>query len=290
MSATAINPANLPPDVPAQVAEAVAGRTVILPATVNGVDLSGLSGQSIEVEITEMTGPGQGHLAPETVQVAALYDPAWEGAGPSAALMSQEFLYELLARRGGLSVEDHLRTVGIDAVLVTAQSEDSVDAVRAQVRELGLVAVPVTEMLGTLPGIFAVFLQVLAVAGIGATALLLIQIRRSVAGSVQRREAELGLLRTRGWSTAQVRRLLAVDVLLGSGVAACLGGLLGTAAGAGLVLGLTPEVSPQWFLPLALAIPGVIVVVTGVSVLASHWALRRSLAVDPFLVLMARER
>ena len=281
-----LNPANLPPDMPEAAAEEVVNDGVVVPDKADGSDLAALVGEAVPVSYTRMTGESTGELSQREVRFVASYESTWQGYGPGVALASEDLVLELLAARGGLPTDDYLATVGLTAVTVTAASSDEVPQVTAELRDLGFTAVPVSDRLGTLPGVFAVFPQLLLVAACGSAILLVRQLSRAVRSSLERRAPEFALLRIRGWAPRDLKRLIALDVAAGSLAGAFGGALVGVSLGALLVVALVPGVAPPLILTGALSAPLLALVVAFFCVIASVWASRRASSTEPFLTVM----
>ena len=159
LSLRPLNPASVPPDVGADASRQVVADQVIVPAAVDDFQLTDQVGSDVAVSYTRMTGQSTGELAERRVRFIASYDPSWQGYGPGVAFASKELVVELLAAKSGLSAADYMKTVGLAAITVTAATAQDVDAVTAQLRELGLSAIPVGDTLDQLPGVFAIFPQ-----------------------------------------------------------------------------------------------------------------------------------
>lgn len=285
-----LNPANLPPDLPESAADEVVSDSIVVPDEADGSNLSALVGQAVPVSYTRMTGDSTGELSEREVRFAASYESTWQGYGPGVALASEDLVLELLAARGGLQPEDYLATVGLTAVTVTSSSSDQVPQVTAELRNLGFTAVPMGDRLGTLPGIFAIFPQILLVAACGSAILLLLQLSRAVRGSLERRAPEFALLRIHGWTSRDVKHLISLDVAAGSLAGAFGGALAGVLIGTLLVVALVPGVAPPLVLTGALAVPALSLIVAVFCLIVSVVASRRALRTDPFITVMSRSR
>ena len=278
------NPATLPPGI----TSAPGVDEIIVPDTIDGVSLAAAVGSPLALEYTVASGEQQGELRELTLEVVGSYDPSWQGYGPNAIIGSEERVIELVAARSGLSSVDYLDKHGVATLIVTATSIDTVDAVTAELREIGLDARPARDGLGELPGIVAAFPGLIAVVGIGSAAILVLLVTAIVRATLVRRAREFGLLRTRGWSVADIRRLIIVDI----GTAGIAGSVLGTIAGTLAGTALSNVLSGGEASALAAgstAAGGLILVAFAPAFLAVAVGLvasSRSLRKDPYLALV----
>jgi hypothetical protein len=272
-------PATLPPgiDVPPT------GREVIVPDSIDGTDLAAGVDAPLAIEYTVATGEQQGELREMTLEVVAAYDPEWQGLGPHALIGSEEQVVELLAARAGVPTSTYLDKTGVPALVVTAADESAVDGVARTLRERGLDARPARDSLGELPGIVALFPAVVVVVALGASAVIILLVGSLVRGSIARRSREFGLLRIRGWSVGDVRRLLVLDIGAGSAVGALLGSGLGAIAGTGVSLLLGGSSASVGSLLVAAAL---VPVPVGLAVIVALVASGRALRRDPYLALV----
>ena len=278
------NPANLPPGIVA-VPE---GDEIIVPASIDGVDLASFVGAPLALEYTVASGEQQGELRELSLEVIGSYDPSWQGYGPQSIIGSEERTTELLAARAGVSATDYLEKHGVATLIVTAANAGAVDSVTAALRNLGLDARPARDELGELPGVIAAFPVLIAIVAAVAGVILVLLVTSIVRGALARRAREFGLLRTRGWSVGDIRRLVVIDL----GTAAVAGSLVGTLIGAvmgvavnSMVSGgeaaLQPAGSAVALALLTLAVsPPILAVAIGLT------ASRRALRTDPYLALV----
>jgi putative ABC transport system permease protein len=286
----AANPAVLPPDVTAEEARSLEPDEVIFPSQIEGGPLDQAVGQNVPVEYTRMVAEQTGRLEQRDLVVAGRYDAAWQGYGPNTALASETLVMELLAARAGLSVEDWLKVDGPTEVIVTARDEAAVQSVVEAVRAAGLTAIPVSDRLGELPGIFAWFPLILTVVAVAVTLLLALQLARAVRSSSERRLKEFALLRTRGWSTADVRRLQLIDVALGTLIASALGTALGGLGGLFVLQASPTGVDTAAWWSMWAPMVGLVAVTVMFSVVVAGLTLHRHLTVDPYITVMSRAR
>ncbi|TXK18814.1 ABC transporter permease [Homoserinibacter sp. GY 40078] len=289
MTLQVLNPALLPPDAPADLDAAVRGPAIVVPTAVGGTTLEVSPGDELRVTYSRLGSDGAGRLEERALPVVATYAADWQGYGPDAALASEALVVELLAARSGLSADDFLRTQGIPAATVVADSADEVSAITESIRDLGLTAVPVRDRLGELPGMFAIFPALLAVVGAAVGILLVLHLNRAIRTAVARRTDEFALLRIRGWTKGQVTRLVIADVALGAALGAVLGTIAGVGPGALLISSLAPTLEPQWDRVVLAA--GGLAALTALMCAAAAWLVAvRVLRADPYLTAMSRDR
>jgi hypothetical protein len=272
-------PATLPPgidDVPE-------GSEVIVPLLIDGTDLSGLVDSPLSIEYTAGTGEQQGELRSTTLHVVAAYDPEWQGHGPNALIGSEAQVIQLLAARAGVPTSTYVDKTGVPALIVTTSDEAAVDRVAGVLRDRGLDARPSRDTLGELPGVVALFPAVFVVVALGAAIVIVLLVGSVVRGSLARRAREFGLLRVRGWSVGDVRRLLVLDVGAGSAIGAIVGAALGSLAGVGLGAVVTESsASAGSLVAVAALVPVPVALAVVVALVVSARALRR----DPYLALV----
>ena len=271
--------ATLPPGV----LELPTGDQVIVPESIDGSDLSSSLGSALDLEYTVATGEQQGELRELALEVIATYDSEWQGHGPNALIGSEEKVVELLAARAGVPMSTFLSKKGVPAVIVTVIDDAAVDTVARTLRDQGLDARPTRDTLGELPGVVALFPAVFVAVTIGAIVVIVLLVGSVVRGSLERRAREFGLLRTKGWSVSDVRRLLVIDIGAGSAVGSVIGTALGVAAGSALGSITTGStVSTGVLLATAALAPAPVALAVVVALIASARALRR----DPYLALI----
>ena len=121
--------------------------------------------------------------------------------------------------------------------------------------------------------------------------LLCVHILQAVRESLGRRAREFGLLRMRGYSTADIRRLVTLEV--GAGVAA--GALVGVVLGSGVGWWLATALVPKELLgalgwsSLIGSLPMLVAVIVGliiVGVASGLFAAQRIIRQDPFLLVL----
>lgn len=271
--------ATLPPGID----ELPEGAQVIVPNSIDGTDLAGHVGAALPIEYTAATGEQQGELRETTLDIVAAYDPEWQGHGPNALIGSEEQVIELLAARAGVPTATYLDKTGVPALIVTVTDETAVDGVAAALRDRGLDARPARDTLGELPGVVALFPAVFTVVALGAASVIVLLVGSVVRGSLSRRAREFGLLRVRGWSVADVRRLVVLDIGAGSALGSIVGVALGALSGVGVGALVTESAASAASLAAAAAlIPVPVALAVGVALVASGRALRR----DPYLALI----
>ncbi|MGV8885930.1 MAG: FtsX-like permease family protein [Microbacteriaceae bacterium] len=287
-----VNPANVPPGADAAIATSLTGNEVIVPSEIDSIDLAALIGGELPIEYTQASGENEGELRQLALRPVAAYDPTWQGYGPNAVLAGETQVATLLAARFNLDVESYLSTHGVSAVIVTVNSEEQVNAVASALRDRGYDARPQRDSLGELPGIVSVFPLVFTAGAVAVMALLGGLVLAVVRNAVTRRSSEFGLLRIRGWSIRDVRRLIVLDVGAGS----LIGSVLGVGVGTGLGWVITSSMAtsgsgiPAPAMPVTTALVGAlaglgaapVALAVCVGLIASHRALRR----DPYLTLV----
>ena len=286
-----VNPANLPPGVDPRLATALREGEVIVPAAIGQTVLADSVGNELVIEFTRASGENEGELERATLRPVASYDPAWQGYGPNAILGSEGQVALLLAARAGVDVDTYLDKIGIAGVTVSVDSESGVTETAQRIRDLGFDARPHRDSLGELPGVLGLFPAIFGTVAVAVVLLLGLLVLTVVRGAVTRRASEFGLLRIRGWTVADVRTLIVLDLGAGSLVGSVLGVATGTALGlviaSGAANGVAASpggdvVSPELLFALGALVAGPVLLSVAVGLAASARALRR----DPYLALV----
>ncbi|MGO1051373.1 ABC transporter permease [Crossiella sp. CA198] len=210
---------------------------VVLPARVQGADLTALLGSRVEVTATRQVAAGQGVPLTEEVQVAGLYDPGYAEDGPSAAYADPALVVRLAAAKAGVPAADFLSRQGYSSATVLARQADQVPAALTRIRALGFSATSLASRLSELPAA----LELLSVFAYVVLALLLVFSLLSgltLAGSfVRGRTREIGVLKAIGFARRRILALLLTELAIAGLLAGTVGVLLGNlavAAAAGL--------------------------------------------------------
>lgn len=274
------NPANLPPDIDRELIESLGPNEVIVPSELAGEDLGAFVGSPLPIEYTQARGENEGELRARELDPVGEYDPAWQGYGPGAIVGSETLVASLLAARAGIDIDTYLGKRGVDAVIVTADSDEVVTDLAAALRELGFDARPQRDSLGELPGIVSVFPALFATGGVVVMVLLALLVITVVRTATTRRSAEFGLLRIRGWNIRDVRSLIVLDV----GMASAGGSLIGVGTGVAVAaaFGQAPPVTGA----LTGALAALALAPTLLAVAVGLGATRRALRSDPYLSLV----
>jgi len=276
---TTATAATLPPGV----TTLPTGTEVIVPESIDGHDLADAVGTPLQIEYTVSTGEQQGELRGMTLEVIAAYDADWQGRGPNAFVGSEEQVVELLAARAGVPASTYLDKTGVPAVIVTVADDAAIDTVARELSERGFDARPARDSLGELPGVVALFPAIFVTVALGAVGIIVLLVGAVVRGSLARRAREFGLLRVRGWSVADVRGLIVLDIGAGSVIGSIVGTALGAVAGAGVSSVVTESAASTTSLLVTAAMtPAPVVLSVVVALVASGRTLRR----DPYLALV----
>ncbi|MDX2562250.1 FtsX-like permease family protein [Streptomyces sp. TX20-6-3] len=264
---------------------------IVLPATADGEDLTDLLGKTVTAEYTRRTSESQGTGATTRVTVVGISDPNWQLDGPSAAHAAPAQVETWAAARAGESPRRFLDTQGYTGATVVAATEGQVEQVVAKLTAEKYFAVSVRDRVAELPGILGLFqwlskglLALLAVVGVLAGL--------GIGGAVVRtRTREVGVLRTIGYTRAEVFRSFATEIgilaLAAGAVAAVLGALIG--GGAALGLATMEEFSAHlpggWVSPPLWQLAATVLLSAAAILVGALRPLRRAAALDPVTVL-----
>lgn len=242
---------------------------VVMPSSVSGTDLSELIGNDVSVEATRRTGPNEGESVQRTWEVTGVHDgESLFDQGNNVAYVSTGTFEDLVALQE-TGADDALDTQW-DVIYLQAQSVEDSIAVAERLQDQGYAAESLAQRLQSLPALIDALRIVgwLLLAGVG---LLLTVTMGAVASSwsASRRE-EVGMLRATGWSTAELRSALFVQLGLIGALLGGLGVIIGL-GGAGIVgavgadrvpgLGAADATIPVWWPVLATpAVAGVLAV------------------------------
>ncbi|WP_309049906.1 ABC transporter permease [Streptomyces sp.] len=218
-------------------------------------------------------------------------DPSWQLDGPSAAHAAPAQVEAWAAARAGESPQRYLASQGYAGATVVASTENQVEQVVASLTAEKYFAVSVRDRVAELPGIPGLFqwlskglLALLAVVGVLAGL--------GIGGAVIRtRTREVGVLRTIGYTRAEVFRSFATEIgilaLAAGAVAAVLGALIG--GGAALVLATLEEFNPHlpggWIFPPLWQLVATVLLSAVAILIGAMRPLRRAAALDPVTVL-----
>lgn len=277
---------------PEQIAM-VKGLSVILPSSIDDVDLTPAVGKQINIEYTKGTGPSTGTMARMAITVVATYDAQWTGYGPNAVLASEELVLLLRSQRYQMAPEEILEREGVPGLSVHVSSRSEVTRVIAALRGMGLSPRNDADQAGELPGLVSMFPTLAAIVGVGFALALVLQVVSSVKGAMNRRVKEFALLRMRGWTKRAVQHLMVVDIGVGAGVGGMVGALLGSIAGSWLGSKVLPEELMRTVkalsIEVSLGVAGVsLVALIGLAIVSGAVATRRLMRTDPFM-LVSRE-
>lgn len=264
---------------------------VILPDTLDGVDMTPYLHKKLPIFYVKGTGHSTGESAEGTVEVVGLYPSKWTGYGPNAVLVSQELAVNIYAARYALPPADVLTRTGVLGAWIQVKSTQDVDTVIAEVQSMGLNVVAQRDQAGALPGLLAAFPTLLIVISVCVLSLLALQISQSVKNNLKQRAKEFGLLRMRGYSTGDIRKLVTIEVT--SGVA--LGATGGVALGAFIGFWITKKLVPAEILLdldegtgifTILILLLLVVALTALALLIGLISSQRINRNDPFLLIL----
>ncbi|MEU8991569.1 ABC transporter permease [Streptomyces sp. NPDC048558] len=250
---------------------------IVAPAASQGVDLSKLVGQDIDVETTRYVRQGEGTGVTSHARLVGVYDPTWQLDNPDAAYAADATVIKWAAQRSGEPEDSYLSTIGYDQLTVVAKTAADVPAVTKSVQQLGYPAVTLQQQLNALPAV----LEMIKVVGqvlLGVLGVLAFVGAVTVTGALSRQRAqEIGILKAVGFRTRSVLTMLVTEMALVGAVAALIGAVLGAALGSGagaLLRGsadLAPYVKGWVLLPSAatlLLLLGLTVLVVAIGSLA----------------------
>lgn len=242
---------------------------IVAPAASQGVDLSKLVGQNVEIETTRFVRPGEGTGVTGHARLVGVYDPTWQLDDPDAAYAADSTVVTWAAQRSGEPEDRYLSTIGYDQLTVVAKTADDVPGVMRAVQKLGYPAVTLRQQLDALPST----LELIKVVGqvlLGVLAVLAFAAAVTVTGALSRQRAqEIGILKAVGFRTRAVLAMLVTEMALAGAIAALIGTLLGAALsgiGAALMRG-SAELAPyvKGWVPLPSA--GTLLLLIGLTVL-----------------------
>jgi putative ABC transport system permease protein len=264
---------------------------VVLPATVQGTDLTPLLGRTVAFGYTRATGASSGTTDVVRLKAVALYDPSRQADGPDVAYLAEDTAALLAAARAGQEPDAFRDKEGAQSAVVVVEHQKQVDAVTGALQDDGFSASPVSDRVRNLPGLFGaadlamragVLVLALAAVGLGAV---------RAADSTRARLGQFAVLRILGTGRPELRRIPLGEAVLSGGVA----GVLGVAVGTGLSLALTGPLSGVLGLPIGLtdALPGplwataaLLLPATGLA-LGTFFGSREVLRRDPYLTARA---
>jgi len=186
---------------------------VILPAHVQGADLSRLLGKEITVEYTRRVTMDSGEAAHVRLRVVGLYDEAIGGRdGPAATYLSEKTAFMMAAAREGVPVAALGGKVGYPKVIVEVARAGEVARVQRALSDLGYNASSVQAQLKSLPpavGLISTLGNVMT----GALVLVCLAAGLTIgAGLVRARVREIGLLKALGFGNGRVAKLFALEL------------------------------------------------------------------------------
>ncbi|MEV0963719.1 ABC transporter permease [Streptomyces sp. NPDC049910] len=250
---------------------------IVAPAASQGVDLSKLVGQDIDIQTTRYVRQGEGTGVNGHARLVGVYDPTWQLDNPDAAYAADSAVITWAAQRSGEPEKSYLSTIGYDQLTVVAKTAADVPAVTKSVQNLGYPAVTLQQQLSALPAVLEMIKMVGRVL-LGVLGVLAFVGAVTVTGALSRQRAqEIGILKAVGFRTRSVLTMLVTEMALVGAVAALLGTALGAVLGSGaaaLLRGstdLAPYVNGRVLLPQAstlLLLLGLTVLVVAMGSLA----------------------
>ena len=284
-NAVTANLANLPPDISIQDVKNLPPNGVIAPSEIEGVNLKELEGKTTTFAYTKMTGQGTGTLANIDVVVTKTYDAKWENYGPGAFIAHEDLVTKLLAEKSGVTTDEYLNSVGVPSLIVTVDDIENVNKVAKEIRALGYPVVAVKDSLSFIPDLIKWIPGLVALSGLLCLILLVVSCVLQMRSTMKNRMLEFGLLRAKGWSTLDIRKLLAREI----SHAILLGSIMGTIIGA--LIGL---MTMQKIIPQGLSVPYLksiiifcilIAFITITCLTIVYCLTKRMLKTDPFLTV-----
>ncbi|MDO5724568.1 MAG: ABC transporter permease [Flaviflexus sp.] len=265
------------------------GNEVVMPSELDGTDMTAFVGEDLRVGYTRAVSADKGTLDELVVRVVDTYPATWTGYGPKAALASQDLVIELYGARYALTKDEVMNREGVPGVWVQTNGADDVDPVLATLTDMGYDVIAERDRAGALPGLLAAFPLVLTAVSVGMVALLATQIFQAVRSSISGRAGEFGLLRMRGYGTADIRKLITLEVVSGVAGGALIGVLVGSVAGWFLAGVVTPEEFGMARMPILAISSCLLALLAGICLLALLAALVSSARInreDPFLLVL----
>jgi putative ABC transport system permease protein len=238
----------------------------VLPATSGGVDLRGLLGKRIRVQVTRSTGQGEGQGVERGLRVVALSDPSWQIDGPDAAYVDPVTVLSWAALRAGVPARDFADTVGYESATVVSDSSGDVPRLLDRLQEQGYAATSLQQQLEALPGV----LDLVRIAGLVLLVSLVVLTGFSAyqvtAALGRQRRREVGILKAVGFSDGAVFRMLAGEAAAVGLVGAALG-LAGAAVlGSAGTLALRSRAEVREFLATGVVLPSLPTVAAAVAI------------------------
>jgi putative ABC transport system permease protein len=228
--ATKARPSRLPPIVktirPGPFP--LSGDEAVLPAKVQGMDLTPLLGQRVAVDYQQTTGVGQGRGVRDQITVVGVFNPEWQFDGPDAAYVADGPLLTWASAIAGLPVDTFLNTHGYDKATVVARTAADVPALLVDFQGRGFSATSLQQQLSELPSVLRLIRLVSRVLTGALIAFTLIGAAALSSSLVRQRTREIGLLKAVGFKTPSVLAMFLLEL-----------GIVGVVAGVGgLVLGV----------------------------------------------------
>lgn len=226
-------------------------RGLVLPAAADGQDLSGLVGTTAAVSYTVGISNIAGRQMTVELPVVGTYDPSWQVDGPAAAYVPLDLVRDVAAARAGVDAAKFGELVGYDRVEVLADTVEAVPNLTAAIQADGYHAVSVQQGLAQVPGVIAL---IRLVTGALFVVLLLLAVVTAVGMSsslARQRVRETAVLRTMGWPSSAIIRVLLGEVTVVAAVAC----MSGTAVGVGAALLAAGELRARPLFAEALAAP-----------------------------------
>jgi putative ABC transport system permease protein len=247
---------------------------VLLPGTVQGMDLTELLGKTVDVSYQRTIGASSGTGAHDRVLVVGTYDPSWQLEGADAAFVSDSQLIRWASSVAAVPEGRLLETVGYDKATVLTSSSSHVSDVLKRLQAMGFTATSLEQQFTELPSVLRLIHAVSRVFVVVITAFLVLASSALSSSLVRQRTREIGLLKSVGYTSRSIIRMFLLElgtiglVFTFLGIAG--GAVLGSVA-AGILAGnpdLTPYVNarqgPSWeVLAVLILLPTVAVVVGG---------------------------
>ena len=186
----------------------------VVPAVVQGLDLSSLLGKSVPVEIQRTTGPGSGTGEQSTVRVVGLIDPGWQVDGPASAYVAADPLINWVAARESQPADRLLTERGYDGALVVAGRSADLNGLLRTLQDEQFAASSLSQQLQQLPSVLKLLDSAARVLLCALVLMLAFSSATVSAALVRQRTHEVGILTAIGFTGGRVLRALVLEMAL----------------------------------------------------------------------------
>ncbi|MEO7448504.1 MAG: ABC transporter permease [Humibacillus sp.] len=178
---------------------------IVLPAEVDGLDLSPQLGQRVVVGHPRGQGAGSSTSQHTPMVVVALVDPSWQDDGPRSAYAAPDVTRSWFdAASAPEGAERVFAQQGYDKATVLVDRADSVSDVLSRIQGLGLVAVSFQQMAPSLPDAMTVIARLTDIAQWLLIGICVVAVFIVVRSLTAQRTREIGLLKALGHRSGRV--------------------------------------------------------------------------------------